>query len=143
MSMQAEEILEELGLDPRTPLPGCHDGRQPRAGGPEREVICPATGRTLARVRFAAPEDYDRAAASARDAFLAFRAAPAPRRGELVRKIAEELRRRKPALGRLVSLEAGKVISEGEGEVQEMIDIADFAVGLSRQLHGLTMPSER
>src|SRR5262249_37512775 len=76
-------------------------------------------------------------------AFLEWRNVPAPKRGELVRLFGEELRANKAALARLVSLEAGKVTSEGEGEVQEMIDICEFAVGLSRQLHGLTIASER
>src|SRR5690606_25282943 len=79
----------------------------------------------------------------AHEAFLAWRRVPAPRRGELVRLLGEELRAHKQSLGRLVSLEAGKISAKGEGEVQEMIDICDFAVGLSRQLHGLTIASER
>src|SRR2546421_1819546 len=77
------------------------------------------------------------------DAFRQWRMIPAPKRGEIVREIAVELRAHKTALGALVSLEMGKIRAEGEGEVQEMIDVADFAVGLSRQLHGLTMHSER
>src|SRR5690606_24088668 len=76
-------------------------------------------------------------------AFLRWRLVPAPVRGELVRLLGEQLRRHKDALGRLVTLEAGKILSEGRGEVQEVIDICDFAVGLSRQLHGLTIASER
>ena len=76
-------------------------------------------------------------------AFLDWRAVPAPARGELVRRFAERVRRDKPALGRLISLESGKILSEGLGEVQEVIDICDFAVGLSRQLYGLTIASER
>jgi aldehyde dehydrogenase (NAD+) len=91
-----------------------------------------------------ASEDNSRAAiARARDAFLAWRTVPAPRRGELVRLLGEELRGSKELLGRLVTIEAGKILSEGLGEVQEMIDICDFAVGLSRQLYGLTIASER
>src|SRR5213080_127165 len=81
--------------------------------------------------------------AAAERAFLLWRAVPPPRRGELVRLFAEELRRHKPALGRLVSIEAGKILQEGQGEVQEMIDICDFAVGLSRQLYGQVIASER
>ena len=79
----------------------------------------------------------------AQEAFLAWRLVPPPRRGELVRLFGEELREEKEALGRLVTLEAGKILQEGLGEVQEMIDICDFAVGLSRQLYGLTIATER
>src|SRR3546814_5269635 len=79
----------------------------------------------------------------AQAAFLAWRNVPAPRRGELIRLLGDELRANKQALGRVVSIEAGKILAEGEGEVQEMIDICDFALGLSRQLYGLTIASER
>jgi aldehyde dehydrogenase (NAD+) len=103
----------------------------------------PITGEVVAQVR---ETDAGRAAAAiekAHSAFLAWRLTPAPKRGELVRIFGEELRANKQALGRLVSIEAGKIVSEGLGEVQEMIDICDFAVGLSRQLHGLTIATER
>jgi aldehyde dehydrogenase (NAD+) len=100
----------------------------------------PITGETVARV---AATDAAAAIARAHAAFPAWRDTPAPRRGELVRLLGEELRAGKADLGRLVTLEAGKIISEGLGEVQEMIDICDFAVGLSRQLHGLTIATER
>jgi aldehyde dehydrogenase (NAD+) len=91
----------------------------------------------------AAEEDYDDVVHNARQAFLEWRMIPAPRRGLIIREIGEELRRHKNELGALVSIEMGKILQEGLGEVQEMIDIADFAVGLSRQLYGLTMHSER
>ena len=94
-------------------------------------------------VRSSSVQDVQTAIGSARDAFLAWRTVPAPVRGELVRLFGQKLREHKSALGRLVTLEVGKPISEGMGEVQEMIDICDFAVGLSRQLYGLTMASER
>jgi aldehyde dehydrogenase (NAD+) len=94
-------------------------------------------------VREATPDEVRAAVARAHDAFLSWRNVPAPKRGELVRIFGEHLRRDKAELARLVSLEAGKIASEGEGEVQEMIDICDFAVGLSRQLYGLTIASER
>src|SRR5262249_50461836 len=87
--------------------------------------------------------DLDAMIAAAERAFLAWRLVPPPRRGKLLRLFAEELRRHKTALGRLVSIEAGKIIEEGQGEVQEMIDICDFAVGLSRQLYGKVIASER
>ena len=103
----------------------------------------PIDGSTMGRVADAGPEAMKAAVERAQVAFLAWRSVPAPRRGELVRLFGEELRTHKAELAALVTLEAGKVTSEGEGEVQEMIDICDFAVGLSRQLHGLTIASER
>ena len=106
-------------------------------------VASPIDGSRIAALRPHAPRDLDHMIAAAERAFLLWRAVPAPRRGELVRLYAEELRRHKPALGRLVSIEAGKIFEEGQGEVQEMIDICDFAVGLSRQLYGLTIATER
>ncbi|GAA4501690.1 L-piperidine-6-carboxylate dehydrogenase [Gluconacetobacter tumulicola] len=106
-------------------------------------VRSPVTGEEIARVVESTPEDARRTIGAAAEAFTAWRRVPAPRRGELVRLLGEELRASKEPLGRLVTLEVGKVVSEGLGEVQEMIDICDFAVGLSRQLYGLTIQSER
>ena len=103
----------------------------------------PIDGSTTGAVYPATPAQVQAAIAHAQTAFGAWRSVPAPRRGELVRLFGDELRRHKTTLAALVTLEAGKVTSEGEGEVQEMIDICDFAVGLSRQLHGLTIASER
>ena len=103
----------------------------------------PIDGSSTGAVHQATPAQVQSAIAHAHTAFLAWRSVPAPRRGELVRLFGDELRRHKATLAALVTLEAGKVTSEGEGEVQEMIDICDFAVGLSRQLHGLTIASER
>jgi aldehyde dehydrogenase (NAD+) len=103
----------------------------------------PITGEEIARLRAASSADADAAVARAHAAFLGWRGVPAPRRGELVRLLGEELRGAKAELGRLVTLEAGKTVSEGLGEVQEMIDICDFAAGLSRQLYGLTIATER
>jgi aldehyde dehydrogenase (NAD+) len=103
----------------------------------------PATGAELARVRLASAEEYDRTVARSLEVSERWRVFPAPKRGEIVREIGEELRRSKDDLGTLVTLETGKILAEGKGEVQEMIDIADFAVGLSRQLYGLTIASER
>ena len=103
----------------------------------------PATGQPLGRVLQATVDDYETVVRVAAAAFMSWRMVPAPKRGDVVRQLGDELRAHKDALGRLVSLEAGKVLSEGRGEVQEMIDICDFAVGLSRQLYGLTMHSER
>jgi aldehyde dehydrogenase (NAD+) len=111
--------------------------------GGEVVSVAPSTGQPIARVRAASPAEYDAAVDAAARAFEAWRLVPAPRRGELVRALADALREKKAALGKLVSLETGKILAEGEGEVQEMIDVADFAVGLSRQLYGKTMHSER
>jgi len=103
----------------------------------------PATGAELGRAPLATEQDYEQTAKLATQTFERWRMLPAPQRGEIVREIGEELRRAKTELGKLVTLEAGKIIAEGLGEVQEMIDVATFAAGLSRQLYGLTMPSER
>ena len=105
--------------------------------------VSPIDGEEIGRVRTASAAELEAAVARAHQAFLAWRQVPAPRRGELVRLLGEELRQDKERLGRLVSLECGKILSEGLGEVQEMIDICDFAVGLSRQLYGLTIATER
>jgi aldehyde dehydrogenase (NAD+) len=107
------------------------------------ESINPATGKRLAQVRGATAADYEHVLSAAVAAAAAWRLVPAPKRGEAVRLVGEELRAHKDALGSLVSLENGKIKAEGDGEVQEMIDIADFAVGQSRMLYGNTMHSER
>jgi aldehyde dehydrogenase (NAD+) len=106
-------------------------------------VTSPIDGARVAALRRHTRDDLGRMIAEAERAFLAWRAVPPPRRGELVRLYAEQLRQHKTALGRLVSIEAGKILQEGQGEVQEMIDICDFAVGLSRQLYGRVIASER
>lgn len=103
----------------------------------------PIDGSCIADVRSHSEQEIQQALEQAQAAYLAWRTVPAPKRGELIRQLGEELRAHKEALGKLVSIEAGKIISEGLGEVQEMIDICDFAVGLSRQLYGLTIASER
>jgi len=103
----------------------------------------PIDGAVLARVRQASPADYENSVALARNAFESWRDLPAPKRGDIVRRFGDALRELKSELGCLVSLEVGKVLAEGEGEVQEMIDICDFATGLSRQLYGLVIASER
>jgi aldehyde dehydrogenase (NAD+) len=103
----------------------------------------PATGEVIASVQLATAEDYERVVGECHEAFGRWRALPAPKRGEILRQIGEALRVHKDDLGRLVTLEVGKILSEGLGEVQESIDMADLAVGMSRQLHGLTMHSER
>ncbi len=107
--------------------------------GPQLEATSPIDGAVIAHVRQVTEEEYEKIAGRAHRAFLEWRKIPAPRRGEIVRQIGNKLREYKHELGQLVSLEMGKIVAEGEGEVQEMIDICDFAVGLSRQLYGNTM----
>ncbi|WP_093422495.1 L-piperidine-6-carboxylate dehydrogenase [Tranquillimonas alkanivorans] len=114
-----------------------------RLQGGDLSVTTPVDGAEIARLKSHTREDAERMIAAASDAFRAWRQVPAPRRGELVRLLGEELRAEKENLGRVVSLDCGKIYQEGLGEVQEMIDICDFAVGLSRQLYGLTIASER
>ena len=128
---QPHRLLERLGVH-----------AEALRGGP-LAVRSPIDGSALAQLPVHTADDVSRMVGEAQAAFLAWRSVPAPRRGELIRLLGEELRAEKEALGTLVSLEAGKILTEGLGEVQEMIDICDFAVGLSRQLHGLTIASER
>lgn len=117
-------------------------GAEQGAGG-VFQAVSPIDGGPIARISLSSDEQYERAVAGAHRTFQAWRQVPAPERGQLIREIADELRRRKHELGLLVTTEVGKILPEGEGEIQEAIDIADFAVGLSRQLYGLTMHSER
>jgi len=135
------DLLEELGLSGDT-NPGGFCGEWIGSGQPV-EVLSPIDGRRIAAVTQATAAEYDRIADRAHEAFATWRMIPAPRRGEIVRQYGDALRRHKAALGELVTVEMGKIRAEGEGEVQEMIDICDFACGLSRQLYGLTMHSER
>jgi aldehyde dehydrogenase (NAD+) len=130
-SVEIAEILNRLGV----PEADWRDG--------DMSAKSPITGETVGAVRTIDPAAATTAIERAHQAFLAWRTVPAPRRGELVRLFGEELRAAKADLGRLVTLEAGKIVSEGLGEVQEMIDICDFAVGLSRQLYGKTIATER
>ncbi len=133
MSTAAEvrKLLADMGVDQKRLTPGALSCRSA------------VTGEELMTLADAGTAETGRDIAAAHDAYLSWRVTPAPKRGELVRLWAEELRAHKDALGRLVSVEVGKITSEGLGEVQEMIDICDFAVGLSRQLYGLTIASER
>lgn len=137
-----ENFLKELGVE-RVNSGAYAGGWIEKPGGKELVSINPSTRKEIARVIQADESDYERIINKASEAFKTWRMVPAPKRGEIVRQMGNELRKYKESLGRLVSLETGKILVEGEGEVQEMIDIADFAVGLSRQLYGLTMPSER
>ena len=136
-----DEVLNRLGLAAENP--GACGRSWHEAIGDGKPSFNPATGEVLARVRMSSAGDYDQVAREAASAFLSWRSVPPPVRGEVVRKIGMALRDHKDDLGLLVTLETGKILSEGLGEVQEMIDMADFAVGLSRQLHGLTIASER
>jgi aldehyde dehydrogenase (NAD+) len=137
-----QEILARLGLGEENS--GAWAGARELPGaGKVIESLNPATGQRIAAVRTASDDEYEEIIGAAREAFHLWRAMPAPQRGEAVRRCAEALRRHKDALGSLVSLEMGKIKAEGDGEVQEMIDIADFAVGQSRMLYGRTMHSER
>jgi L-aminoadipate-semialdehyde dehydrogenase len=136
-----KSILENFSLTGS--LSGAGTGSWLKCHGEELFSISPIDGQSLGTVRCASGKDYEDVVARAVDAFAYWRQVPAPRRGEIVRQIGNALRGNKKELGALVTLEMGKIRIEGEGEVQEMIDIADFAVGQSRMLYGLTMPSER
>jgi aldehyde dehydrogenase (NAD+) len=140
--MTPSSILSSLGLGPINPG-ACGHSWIPRAAGDTAVSLSPRDGTEIAQVRLATREDYERVVGDAMETFLRWRLLPAPKRGEIVREIGLALREHKDALGALVSLEMGKILAEGKGEVQEMIDMADFATGLSRQLYGLTMHSER
>ena len=135
------DVLKSLGID--TVSHGACGTDWIETAGAELSSVNPTDGQAIAVVRQASAADYERVVADAQKTFDRWRMVPAPQRGEVVRQLGEELRKFKDPLGRLVSLEMGKILSEGLGEVQEMIDICDFAVGLSRQLYGLTMHSER
>ncbi|MBK6865580.1 MAG: aldehyde dehydrogenase family protein [Ideonella sp.] len=130
-SIRARELLQRLGVEPSFYASGALVARSP------------VDGAVTGQVALASAAEVQAAIARAQAAFVAWRVVPAPRRGELVRRFGDTLRAHKADLAALVSLEAGKITSEGLGEVQEMIDICDFALGLSRQLHGLTIASER
>lgn len=137
-------VLTALGLTENES--GTYLGRgewSPATGAGVIEPINPSTGEVLAKVQATTAEDYETLVKRAQESFKVWRTTPAPRRGEAIRLCANALREHKDALGSLVALEMGKSKPEGDGEVQEMIDIGDFAVGLSRQLYGLTMHSER
>jgi len=135
-------MLKSLGLDAEN-SGACTGTKWLDTKGELIESYSPADGKLIGAVRQPTTEDYDKIMHQAQKAFLEWRMMPAPRRGEIVRQMGDRLREYKEPLGKLVSYEMGKIYQEGLGEVQEMIDICDFAVGLSRQLHGFTMHSER
>jgi aldehyde dehydrogenase (NAD+) len=141
--LHAADPLTTLGLGTLNPGTWAGGTGWSSQAGPLIDSINPATGKRLAQVHGATSVDYEHVMTAAVSAAAAWRQVPAPKRGEAVRLVGDELRKYKDALGSLVSLENGKIKAEGDGEVQEMIDIADFAVGQSRMLYGLTMHSER
>jgi len=136
-----DSIFSALDLDDVSP--GAYAGGWVETGGTVLDVESPATGERIGAVTRADRDDYEKVVASASETFTEWRMLPAPERGKYVRVIGDLLREYREPLGALVALEMGKIKAEGEGEVQEMIDITDFAVGLSRQLYGLTIASER
>ena len=138
--MTKDQIFSTLGLDGT--LYGGFAGEWVGTG-PELQVFSPIDDSLIGTVQQVTEDEYDVIVDKAHAAFLEWRRVPAPKRGEIVRQLGLKLREKKEALGALVTLEMGKILSEGQGEVQEMIDICDFSVGLSRQLYGLTMQSER
>ena len=142
---RADAILAAFGIAPRGTVSGAAYGGAfvPAPSGPELKTYNPASGEVLAGIRTAGLDDLAAASAATHHAFLRWRTVPAPRRGEIVRRLGEAFRERKEDLARLISLENGKILGEARGEVQEVIDICDFAVGLSRQLYGNQMHSER
>lgn len=135
-------FLKDLGISNKNAGAYCGEWVYSQ-DAPLMDVVTPITGETIASVHQATPEEYEKVVAQSQTAFNYWRNIPAPKRGEIVRLIGNELRKYKNLLSKLVTLEMGKILPEAEGEVQEMIDIADFAVGLSRQLYGLTIASER
>lgn len=136
-----KDLLKRLGI--KALNEGCSTGNTWFSSGETIASYSPADGKLIAEVKSGSPEDYARVVESAKAAFLYWRQVPAPKRGEIVRQFGQKLRERKSDLGQLVSYEMGKSLQEGLGEVQEMIDICDFALGLSRQLYGLQIQSER
>ena len=136
-----EKALEQLGVNAVNP--GTSTGMDHFGSGPEIASHSPVDGALIAKVRATTPEEYEKVVETATKAFEVWRMMPAPKRGEIIRQFGDRLRALKEPLGKLVSYEMGKSYQEGLGEVQEMIDICDFAVGLSRQLYGLSMHSER
>ena len=130
-------------LDLKEENPGVSDGESWFGNGNPVDSISPINGQVIARVIQGSPEDYDRLIPKMEEAFCIWREVPAPKRGEIVRQFGHALREKKDALGKLVTIEMGKSIQEGWGEVQEMIDICDMAVGQSRMLYGVQTHSER
>ena len=140
LNKETAALFKRLGLADVNPGVFCGEWL---GSGATIESVSPIDGKVLAKVRTATTGEYEKCVERAQTAFQTWQQLPAPKRGEIIRQFGNALRDAKKDLGRLVTLEAGKILAEGEGEVQEMIDICDFAVGLSRQLYGLTIASER
>ncbi|AHJ99135.1 L-piperidine-6-carboxylate dehydrogenase [Hymenobacter swuensis] len=138
-----KQVLHDLGIEAHNAAWSTGLTWGGAQNGNTRTITSTTDGRTIGTVALATAEDYEQVVQKAQEAFKTWRLMPAPKRGEIVRQIGNKLREYKDSLGKLVSYEMGKILQEGLGEVQEMIDICDFAVGLSRQLHGFTMHSER
>ena len=143
MSLNIPEILTRLHINDINDAFSTGSNWTSSPNATIKDIVSPTDGKKIASVKFATADNYNQAVETAQKAFITWRTVPAPKRGEIVREIGNALRENKESLGALVSYEMGKSLQEGYGEVQEMIDIADFAVGLSRQLYGLTMHSER
>ena len=143
LSSEIDSVTKKLQLNDTNPswCTGLHWAK--RKGQKEFAVTTPITNEVIGHVEEVTANDYEKVIRTARNAFKTWRAVPAPQRGDIVRQYGVALRKHKLELGTLISIESGKILQEGLGEVQEMIDICDFAVGLSRQLHGFTMHSER
>jgi aldehyde dehydrogenase (NAD+) len=140
---EINEVLEQLGIQEINPAFSTGIAWGGKSAREIRDIFSPVDGQKIAAVNMATEQDYEQVIKTASEAFKVWRKVPAPKRGEIVRQIGDKLREFKEPLGKLVTYEMGKIYQEGLGEVQEMIDICDFAVGLSRQLHGFTMHSER
>ena len=143
LNKELVDVLKHLGIKEHNPAYSTGLAWGGQENKQTRSIHSPADGNLIAQVSMATADDYNRVIETAGEAFKVWRKMPAPKRGEIVRQIGDKLREYKEPLGKLVSYEMGKILQEGLGEVQEMIDICDYAVGLSRQLHGLTMHSER
>ncbi|HUH33450.1 MAG TPA: aldehyde dehydrogenase family protein [Daejeonella sp.] len=143
MQIDITPILSDLGIKPVNEASSTGQQWFSAANSAVHPVLSPVNGKDIASVKFATADDYDNVINKAQEAFKIWRTWPAPKRGDIIRQLGDALREQKENLGKLVSYEMGKSLQEGYGEVQEMIDICDFAVGLSRQLYGLTMHSER
>ncbi|KAJ7507257.1 NAD-aldehyde dehydrogenase [Mycena galericulata] len=142
LSSRAANVLSALDISTTANVCGVYDGEW-KGSGDLVPSLCPTTGEVLARVKTASPEELHTAISKAREAYVFFKNVPAPRRGELLRQIREALAAKRTELGALISLEMGKIKTEGMGEVQEFVDICDYAVGLSRMMNGRVVASER
>lgn len=140
---QHPEVAAALNIGVADVESGVYDGEWRKGNGRVNTQVDPSTGEVLGKVQFGAMEDYEKMVERMDAAHSKWANLPAPVRGEIVRQIGDKLREKKGPLGKMISIEMGKIYAEGLGEVQEAIDICDFAVGLSRQLNGSVMPSER